>query len=202
MKQFQTQAMIANPDTLKVLVADDEPEMREYFSHLVTQIGHHVVATAGTGTELIERCRATTPDLIITDVRMPDVDGLEAVSCCFAERPVAVIVISALHEPELIDRAATSHLLAFLVKPIKAVDLECAIPIAMQQFHESRALQQRAKSLQHTLEHRRILERIDSIVMQQNGSCGATSSREMQYATGREDTETAGVSRCFVLSET
>lgn len=125
---------------LNIVIADDEPEMLEYFAHLVTRAGHRIVGVAEDGLQLIEQYRKYSPDLIITDVRMPELDGIEAATRCFIERPVAIIVISAHLDPDLIKRATNDHVLAYLVKPIKATDLEPAILIAMQRFREFQAL--------------------------------------------------------------
>ena len=60
---------------LRIAVADDEPDMREYFERILPRLGHEVVAVAATGTELVEQCRRERPDLVITDIKMPDMDG-------------------------------------------------------------------------------------------------------------------------------
>jgi AmiR/NasT family two-component response regulator len=75
-------------------------------------------------------------------VRMPELDGIEAVTRCFMERPVAIIVISAHLDPHMINRATHDHVMAYLLKPIKATGLEPAISIAMQRFCEFQALDQ------------------------------------------------------------
>ena len=63
---------------LRIAVADDEPDMRDYFRTILPRLGHEVVAVAETGRELVEQCRATRPDLVITDIKMPDMDGIDA----------------------------------------------------------------------------------------------------------------------------
>ena len=89
--------------------------------------GHQVVAVAQTGRELVELCAATRPDLVITDIKMPDMDGIDAATQIYRNGPVPVILVSAYHDPEFIDRAEADHILAYLVKPIKQADLEPAI---------------------------------------------------------------------------
>ena len=63
---------------LKIAVADDELDMRDYFQQILPLLGHQVVGVAQTGRELVELCAATHPDLVITDIKMPDMDGIDA----------------------------------------------------------------------------------------------------------------------------
>src|SRR5205807_4434541 len=99
---------------LRIVVADDEPDMRDYFKKILPRLGHQVVAAAETGRELVEQCRALRPDLVITDVKMPDLDGIDAAGEIFRAEPVAVIIVSAYHDPELLERASADHVLAYL----------------------------------------------------------------------------------------
>jgi CheY-like chemotaxis protein len=64
--------------SLRIAVADDERDMREYLQEGLARLGHEVVAAASTGQELAEQCTSAAPDLIITDVRMPGLDGIQA----------------------------------------------------------------------------------------------------------------------------
>src|SRR5437660_6878504 len=99
---------------LRIAVADDERDMRQFFQEVLTHLGHKVVANAETGRQLIEKCHAAPPDLIITDIRMPDMDGLEAASAVNRERPVPVIAVSAHSERELLDRASAGPVMTYL----------------------------------------------------------------------------------------
>ena len=114
-------------NVLRIAVADDEPEMLQFLEMALSSMGHKVVIQAQNGQELIDACRATLPDLIITDINMPEVDGLEAVKQIQGTGLVPVILVSAHHDPEFIQRAIQNHVLSYLVKPIKKKDLEPAI---------------------------------------------------------------------------
>jgi response regulator NasT len=126
---------------LRIVVADDEPDMREYFQKLLPRLGHQVVGVAQNGHELVALCQALQPDVVITDIKMPHMDGIDAAIRLYRERPVPVILVSAYHDPELIARAEADHVMGYLVKPIKAVDLEPTIALAVRRFAELQALQ-------------------------------------------------------------
>ena len=117
---------------LRIAVADDEPDVREYFGKLLPLLGHEVVAVASTGAELVEACRRERPDLVITDIKMPDMDGIEAVRAIRAERPVPVIVITGYQDRAHKARAREEQVAVYLVKPVKRSDLEEALSRLLQ----------------------------------------------------------------------
>jgi len=154
---------------LRIVVADDEPEMRDFFEKVLPRFGHQVVAVAENGAQLIEHCRRLEPDLIITDIKMPVLDGIEASSQICRERAVPVILVSAYHDPELIVRAEADHVLAYLVKPIGLADLQPAIAIAVRRFAEFRALHKDCNDLRQALADRKIIERAKGLLMKLAG---------------------------------
>jgi response regulator NasT len=154
---------------LRIAVADDEPEMRDFFEKVLPRFGHRVVAVAENGAQLIEHCRHTQPDLIITDIKMPELDGIEASTQICQERPVPVILVSAYHDPALIDRAEADHVQAYLVKPIGIADLQPAIAIAVRRFGELQALQKDCNDLRQALADRKVIERAKGLLMKLAG---------------------------------
>ncbi len=157
-------------DPLRIVVADDEPDMRDFFERMLPICGHQVVAVAETGRELIEHCRALEPDLIITDIKMPDMDGIEASTIVCRHRPVPVILVSAYHDPELIRRAEADYVLAYLVKPIGQADLEPAIALAVRRFHQFEAVRKEASDLRQALADRKVIEQAKGILMKVAGT--------------------------------
>ena len=134
--------------SLRIAVADDEPDMRDYFKKSLLRLGHQVVIVAANGCELVEQCRKLRPDLVITDIKMPGMDGIDAATHLCREAPVPVILVSAFHDPELMARAESNHILGFLVKPIKQADLTPAIALAMRRFEQFEALRRTAETTQ------------------------------------------------------
>jgi CheY-like chemotaxis protein len=113
--------------TLRIAVADDEPIVRDYFRVMLPRLGHQVIAAAATGRELVELCHELRPDLIIADVRMPDMDGDEAVQQICQHCPTPFILISAYSKPGRLPDDFGSIGCAYLTKPVKREDLEVAI---------------------------------------------------------------------------
>jgi CheY-like chemotaxis protein len=119
--------MIVMTRPLRIAVADDEPVVLDYFRRILPRLGHEVVAAACTGRELVELCREHEPDLIIADVRMPDMDGDDAIEEICSVRPTPFILISAYSKPPHILNGFGSVGRAYLTKPVKREDLEQAI---------------------------------------------------------------------------
>ncbi len=161
--------MSTSTRSLRIAVADDEPDVRQFFQELLTQLGHQVVGVAETGRQLVEQCRAAHPNLVITDIKMPDLDGIRAAEEINREHPVPVILVTGHHEADLLARAATDHIMAYLSKPAKAIDLQAAISLAMLRFEHFQALRQEATSLRQALEDRKVIERAKGVVMKRLG---------------------------------
>ena len=150
---------------LRIVVADDEPEMREYLESTLTVLGHRVVGIAHCGRELIEHCQRLQPNLVVTDIKMPGMDGLTAIQAIGGTMSIPVILVTARHDADAIAQALENQVLAYLVKPIKQADLETAIAVAMRRFAEFQILFQQTDSLRQALEERKVIERAKGILM-------------------------------------
>jgi|MDTC01.2.fsa_nt_gb response regulator NasT len=154
---------------LKIAIADDETDLRDYLRETLSVLGHQVVGVAATGRELVEQVRSTRPDLVITDIKMPEIDGIDAAIEIYQDGPIPIILVSAYHDRELVSRAGESHVLAYLVKPIGQQDLETAISIVMSRFEQFQDLRRETDDLRQAMEDRKIIERAKGILMQRVG---------------------------------
>lgn len=189
-----------NP-SLRIAVADDEPDMRDYFQKSLARLGHKVVAVAATGRELLELCRTTQPDLVITDIKMPELDGIDAAVQLYRERPVPVILVSAYHDPALIARAEADHILGYLVKPIKQADLAPVIALAMRRFEQFEALRHEAADLRQALEDRKVIERAKGILMKTRGFNEEDAFLRLQRLARDQNRKLADMAQMVILAE-
>jgi response regulator NasT len=186
--------------SLRIAVADDEPDMRDYFRRILPCLGHTVVAVAENGRELVEFCRTLRPDLVITDIKMPDMDGIDAAGKIYQDVPIPVILVSAYHDPQLIERAEADHVLGYLVKPIKQADLEPAIALAVRRFEQFKALQREASDLRQALEDRKIIERAKGILMKQAGLGEQEAFRRLQKTASSKNLKLVELARMIVTA--
>jgi len=152
--------------SLRILIADDEADLRDSMRETLSVLGHEIVGVAATGRELVDQARSTKPDLVITDIKMPVIDGIDAAIEICQDGPIPIILVSAYHDRELVSRAGESHVLAYLVKPIGQQDLETAISIVMRRFEQFQDLRREAADLRQAMEDRKIIERAKGILMQ------------------------------------
>lgn len=150
---------------LRVAVAEDEKDTREFLREALARLGHEVTTAACNGKELLQSLRTKPPDLIITDVRMPLMDGIEAALAINVEQPIPVILISAHHDTDILARVNADYIMGYVVKPVNEADLKAAIALAMARFRQFTTLMRETATLRQALEDRKIIERAKGIVM-------------------------------------
>ncbi|MBM3996272.1 MAG: response regulator [Planctomycetes bacterium] len=188
-------------ESLRIAVADDEADMRDYFQEVLPRLGHSVVAVAQDGQELVEKCRVTMPDLVITDIKMPGLDGIDAAIRVCQARPVPVILVSAHHDAALIERAETDHIMAYLIKPIKKADLVPTIALAMHRFEQFKALHEEAADLRQALADRKVIERAKGILMKKANLSEPEAFRRLQKLASEKNRKLADIATMIVTAE-
>jgi AmiR/NasT family two-component response regulator len=186
---------------LKIVVADDELDMRDYFQQFLPLLGHQVLAVARTGRELVDLCVATHPDLVITDIKMPDMDGIDAAAQIYRQAAIPVILVSAYHDAEFIRRAEADHIMAYLVKPIKQADLEPAIGIAMRRFEQFQALRKETADLKQALEDRKVIEKAKGILMKKAGLDEHDAFRRLQKLASDKNRKLIDIAQTILTAE-
>src|SRR5437868_8506082 len=185
---------------LRIAVAEDERNMREYLRELLPRLGHEVVAVEG-GRQLVELCRTAPPDLVLTDIRMADMDGLAAAAEINRDGAIPVILISADHDEELRARARQEYVMAYLVKPVKQADLETALDLAMLRFEHFQAVRREAADLRQALEDRKLIERAKGTVMRRVGVDEPEAFRRLRKYASDGNHKLAEVARRVAAAE-
>lgn len=186
---------------LRIAVADDEQDMRDYFQRILPRMGHEVVSVAENGRQLVEQSQHHQPELVITDIKMPELDGIDAAAEIFKTNEIPIILVSGYHDPDLIARAEEDHILAYLIKPIKQADLETAIAIAVRRFDQFRALRQEADDLRQALADRKRVEKAKGILMKRSGLNEADAFRRMQKLASEKNQKLAEIAQVIITAE-
>jgi response regulator NasT len=174
------QAPSASPP-LKIVVAEDDPLTLLFLKEtLENQFGHRVIAEATTGPDMIRTVLNQEPDLVVFDIHLPHVSGLEALRQIYQERIVAAVAITADRDQELVQKVLEEHVLAFLIKPVQAYQLGPAVLVAWTRFGELQALASENESLRQTLENRKIIERAKGLLMTRHRLTEADAFRRLQ----------------------
>jgi response regulator NasT len=187
---------------LRIIVADDDSGAQYVFPKLLSYLGHEVVAVAGTGRELIDQCRAQRPDLVISDIEMPDMDGIAAAEQICREMPIPVILVSGYHEEELIERAASCRqVMAYLIKPIETPHLQAAITLARRRSQQLQAATRRADDLEQALEDRTLIERATGVLMARAGLTEPEASCRLHQLASDRHQRQAEVAQTILAAE-
>jgi AmiR/NasT family two-component response regulator len=153
----------------RVLVAEDEALIRLDLVEMLREEGYQVVGEAGDGEEAIKLAGDLKPDLVILDVKMPKLDGIEAASQITADRIAPVVILTAFSQRDLVERARDAGTMAYLVKPFAKRDLVPAIELAISRFSELQALESEVAGLTDRLETRKIIDRAKGLLMTKQG---------------------------------
>lgn len=108
---------------MDILICDDEPLAVERLSRMVTQLGHHVVATAEHGQQAIEYAQQYEPDVVLLDIKMPKMDGLTCARYLTAMNPMPAVVFCTAYDEHALT-AIQSQAKGYLLKPIAKEELE------------------------------------------------------------------------------
>ena len=166
---------------LKVVIVEDDPTVRMFLKEtLETQLGHEVVGEASTGPNMVREVLAREPDVVVFDIHLPHIDGLQALGQIYQERVVAAVAITADRDQDLVRRALDEHVLAYLVKPVEAYQLGPALQVAWARFEDLRKLTTENASLQQSLQNRKIIERAKGVLMKRHRWSEADAFRRLQ----------------------
>lgn len=132
---------------------------------MLESLGYEVVAEGGDGKQAVDLARESKPDVCILDVKMPVMDGIEAVSIITEENIAPTILLTAYSDKELVDRAKDAGVFAYLVKPFKPSDLPPSIEVARSRFEQNQQLNGEVSNLQEKLEARKLIDRAKGILM-------------------------------------
>ncbi|MEM3486570.1 MAG: response regulator, partial [Candidatus Methanomethyliaceae archaeon] len=147
---------------------------------MLTNLGYLVVGEVGDGRSAVNLARELKPDIVIMDIKMPDMDGIEAAKVLTEERVAPVLLLTAFSQRELVDRAAEAGVAGYIVKPFRESDLGPAIEVALARFAEFRALEKEVGNLQEALETRKVVDRAKGILMDTQGLKEAEAFRKIQ----------------------
>ncbi|MEJ7723127.1 MAG: response regulator [Ilumatobacteraceae bacterium] len=154
--------------TIRVVIAEDEAIIRMDLRETLEEEGYDVVGETGRGDEAVEMVRALRPDLVILDIKMPGMDGIEAARIINGEKICGILILTAFSQREVIEQARDVGALAYLVKPFQKSDLVPAIEVAIGRFGELRSLTGEIDALGEQLENRKIVERAKGVLMDQH----------------------------------
>lgn len=151
--------------SLRLVIADNESIIRLDLREMLEEAGHEVVGEAIDGRKAVDLTRMHRPDLVIMDIKMPDMDGITAARKISEAKLAPVLLLTAFSQPEIVEQAKDSGVLGYLVKPVKESNLFPAMEIALSRWQEMQGLEQELDKLKDSLELRKTIDRAKGILM-------------------------------------
>jgi two-component system, response regulator PdtaR len=165
---------------LRLVIADDESLIRMNLKETLVGLGYLVVGEAGDGVSVVNLARELRPDLVIMDIKMPKLDGIQAAKMLTEDKIAPVLLLTAYSDRELVDRAREAGVVNYIVKPFRDAELLPAIEIAMARYAEFQEIDKKVGDLQETLETRKLVERAKGVLMDTQGLKEQEAFRKIQ----------------------
>ena len=172
----------------KILIAEDEAIIRLDLKESLEAEGYEVVGETGRGDEVIGLVRSLEPDLVILDIKMPGMTGIQAAEIITEEGLAAVILLTAFSQQELVQQASNAGVLAYLVKPFQRSDLVPSIELALGRYKEITLLKEEKTLLENNLESRKVIDRAKGMLTDKYGLKESAAYRYIQKKAMTERT--------------
>jgi response regulator NasT len=185
-------------DKLRILIADDESIIRMDLREMLTDLGHEVVGEAGDGDEAVSLARSLNPDLVFLDIKMPRMDGLEALRRMNSEVVRPVVVLTAFSERSVIEQAVELGAKAYLVKPFAPANLLPAVHMAMAHSAELQTLRGENESLKEAVRASKSVNRAKALLAEHEGVTEGEAFRRIQKLSMDKNRKMADVAEAII----
>lgn len=165
---------------LNIVIADNESIIRMDLREMLEEQGHIIVGEAHDGKQALELTRKYRPDLVMMDIKMPNMDGITAAKAIADEGISPVILLTAFSDSEIVNRAKDAGVLAYLVKPVREESISPAIEIALSRWQEMKELERELEEAKGSLEFRKTLDRAKGILMDAHNISESEAYRRIQ----------------------
>ena len=188
-------------ETVRVVIADDESIRLMSLKTQLESLGLQVIGEAANGSQAVDLIMKLKPDMAILDIKMPDMDGLEAAKTIASQYPIPVILLTAYSERTLAERAIEAGVFAYLMKPVSEEDLLPTILLARSRFQEFQDLRKGMSDLKEALETRKLVERAKGILMERRNLSEAEAFRRMQIQSQNENKKLAEIAQAIIMAD-
>jgi len=172
-----------NSTPRRVVVAEDESLIRMDIVEILRDNGFDVVGEAADGETAVALATDLRPDLVVMDVKMPQLDGISAAERLGKNHIAPVVLLTAFSQKELVERASEAGALAYVVKPFTPNDLLPAIEIALSRYNQIIALEAEVQDLNERFETRKLVDRAKGLLNEKMGFTEPEAFRWIQKAS-------------------
>ncbi len=172
--------LVNSESARRAIVCEDEPLTSSSLAKHLEDLGYEVAARPRDGLEAVEAAVSHEPDLVLMDIRMPRLDGIEAAQQILEELTTTVVIITAYVTDDFVDRAAEAGVAGYLVKPVSFDQLRVAVQVAAEGVRRLGAARADAEVAKKRLADRKAIERAKGILMDYKGHSEQEAYRVLQ----------------------
>jgi AmiR/NasT family two-component response regulator len=153
----------------KIVIADDEPITRMDLREMLEAAGYNVVGEASDGFDAVALCRKHSPDLVLMDIKMPLLDGLNAAKIIQNENLASgIVLLTAYSGKEFVEKATKVGAIGYIVKPIDEKSLIPSLEVAIAKSAEIKKIKIDVEKACSKLEGRKIIEKAKGLLVQKD----------------------------------
>jgi len=185
----------------RIIIAEDDAVIRMDLKEELQRQGYLVIGDVGDGQSAVTMARELRPDLVVMDIRMPEMDGISAAEILTREKLAPALLLTAFSDAELIERARSAGVVHYVTKPWRQSDLKPAIEIALSRFQEFRELEGRVKNLEDQLATRKVVEKAKGVLMEKYSLSEQEAFRRIQKLSMNNRKSMKEVAEAILLAD-
>lgn len=182
----------------RIVIADDEALICMDLREMLEEAGHEVVGIGSDGVEALDLVKEKKPDLVILDVKMPRLDGIQAARMIAHDNLAPVVLLTAFGDEDMIEKAKKSMVFGYVMKPVEEKTLFPAIQIAVSQYRQKKDMVDRVKNMERELAARKIVDRAKGLLMDYYHIIEEDAYRRMQQTSMKRGITIADVAQKVV----
>ena len=182
----------------RIVIADDEALICMDLREMLEEAGHTVVGVGADGGEALDLVKEKKPDLVILDVKMPRLDGIQTAKMIAHDNAAPVVLLTAFGDEDIIEKAKKSMVFGYVMKPVDERNLFPAIQIAVSQFRQKSEIVDRVKDMEREFAARKIIDRAKGLLMDYYHISEEDAYRRMQQTSMKRGIALADVAQKIV----
>ncbi len=199
---FRSKATFRHMDqSYRIAFAHGDDKSRPIIAEMLKSLDHRLDLVTNSGRELIAAVKDNPPELLISGIRLSDMDGIEALIECGQKEPIPSIVVSAETDLEKVERALQDHVMAYLAEPVQVKHLRPAIFLVVQRFAQFQELREENQELKEALSLRKCVERAKGLLMKKHNLDEHDAYRQLQRMASDRRDKIGNIARILIDAE-
>lgn len=185
----------------RLIIADDDPILRLDLHRLLCEAGYDVLAEASDGATAVRLARRLSPDVVLLDVKMPKLDGIEAARILNVEKIAPVVLLTAYSHSDLVKQAVEAGVFSYLVKPFSEPSLIAALEVTRERWNLRQQRDRDHQRLTRELSRRELIDDAKKFLMRTRKLSEQEAFRLLQLQSMNTRRSMRAVSEAILLAD-